>query len=318
MLFPFRLKYVYFKPVHATVAIGGLLVILFVLQLADVIDVHRWGLLDGEGQPERLISHTLLHGGWVHLATNIIAFFVFGQVVNAALGTTRFLAVCAVCGLSSALLELMMDDSLAYIPTVGFSGVIMGLIVIGAFWIPKVKVTFFFWFILLFGFISFPIWAVAGTFVIFDLGAILLGKWWESGVAHWGHLGGALGGGVCLLVLRAFRAVDLKGFLVGSEMSKSKSRLARRLRARRKEAPEGAPEALGARCLRCGFHFILREPPAEKGLRCGSCGLVSKDIRKQPKAGEPEAPVGGGKACLIVLSGLAVVLFVAGYLVMRT
>jgi len=314
MLFlPFRLKYAYRKPVYATLAILLLVLGAYVLQMAGVAQARRWGLMTGQGQVERLVTHAFLHGGLLHLIANVCCFLVFAQVVNAAVGSGLFLAACALSCFSSAALELWLDPRLGTLPGLGLSGVIAGLVVIGSLWIPKVKVTFFFWFILMFGFVDFPVWSVAGTWVITDLYRVSFTDWKEQGTAYWGHVGGFAGGWIAYLVLRRFRVVELRGFLVAPYRSKRRLPGLRKLRARKVEGTgtpeEGAPP--GATCLRCGFTMLLKEPPGDKALRCPVCG--------QQSGAAPPDDTGLRRrkiACGAVLGVLALALFGACVLLM--
>ena len=314
LFFPFRLKYAYFKPVTATVALGLLTGIVFLLQVGRAADFDRWGLMAGQGQPERLLTHVFFHGRLTHFLVNITFFFVFAQVVNAAVGTRTFLLVFVVCALSSAAAELALDDRLREVPSIGLSGVIAGLVLISSLWIPRVKVTFFVWIILMFGFVDFRIWAVAGTWLIADSFTVALADWRNLTTAYWGHLGGFVGGLACFLILRGFKAAELRGFLVRPESSRARLRLGRLLREQRDgasaEGDAGAP--LAATCLRCGFRMLLREPPGEKGLKCTTCGQASRDCIPG------HSPRGGNRRlCDLALAGAAMALGVAGALLMR-
>jgi len=108
VIFPFGLRYAYLKPVYATGALLAICVILYVLDWFHLVDVdlRRWGLMRAEGQPERIVSHMLLHGDLLHLSLNMLTFIVFGQIVNAAVGSWLFLEVCAITGFGSAALLL--------------------------------------------------------------------------------------------------------------------------------------------------------------------------------------------------------------------
>ena len=314
MFFPFRLRYTYLKPVYATITILFLMILVFILQLAGTIDHERWGLMNGVSQPERILMHSFLHGGVLHLLVNAAAFVVFAQIINAALGWALFLLVCTACATTSAALELLLDHRLYLIPSIGMSGVIGGLVVLSCFWLPRVKVTFVFWFVLMFGFIDFAIWGVAGTWVLTDAFRVLFTNWEGQGVAYWGHLGGFAGGFLCFLVCRAFGVAELTGFFVAPARKASRRRLFRRLQAARKDTARPEAPAMTATCLRCGFPSLLKEPPGKKGLRCRHCGQSSRQIREtstDPALRKSRLAFG------FVLGGITAALFVVCWLVMR-
>eukprot|EP01037_Dinobryon_pediforme_P019790 gene19790-20271_t len=71
-------------------------------------------------------SYTLLHADLTHLISNCVAFAALGNLLARRLGTSRFLAFCAVTGAVSALGELAIA-AIEPGPVIGISGVICAL-----------------------------------------------------------------------------------------------------------------------------------------------------------------------------------------------
>ena len=77
-----------------------------------------------------LVTSLFLHGGFVHLAGNMIYLWVFGGAVEDALGLLRFFLFYVACGAAGSLTHTVLFP-LSTIPSVGASGSIAGLL--GAF-----------------------------------------------------------------------------------------------------------------------------------------------------------------------------------------
>lgn len=122
----------------------------------------------------------------MHLLYNMLGLYFFGTMVEATVGSTRFLvhylAAIAVGGLAFLLLGVITGD---YAPVVGASGGVLAMIVAAACFSPNRTVIF----------ILFPIQLkyLAGAVVGLDLinGALSMRSGGGSSVAHVVHLAGA-------------------------------------------------------------------------------------------------------------------------------
>jgi membrane associated rhomboid family serine protease len=89
--------------------------------------VHHVGFfqadLAAQGEPWRLVTANLLHGGPVHLALNLLGVLVIGSFVERALGAARTLLVAGVAGLGATAVGIPMG----YDDLVGASGIVAGL-----------------------------------------------------------------------------------------------------------------------------------------------------------------------------------------------
>ena len=77
-----------------------------------------------------LLTSLVLHGGFVHLAGNMLYLWVFGSGVEGKLGHTRFLILYLSCGIFGSLAHMAFYPQ-SRIPSIGASGCIAG--VLGAF-----------------------------------------------------------------------------------------------------------------------------------------------------------------------------------------
>ena len=149
-----------------------------------------WPLGDGF-QPWQVLSSAFLHGSLLHLGVNMLGIWTFGRELESAMGSLRYLWLYAVSVLAAAATQLVAVSFGDPVPTVGASGGLFGLLAAYAILFPHRKL------ILLFPPIPLPAPLFVLLYAAFELYAGVTGT--LSGVAHFAHLGGLVGG---LLVLR--------------------------------------------------------------------------------------------------------------------
>jgi membrane associated rhomboid family serine protease len=111
---------------------------------------------------------------------------VFGAPVERALGAGRYLAYYFACVIAAAFTQLIVQWAAgSFSPTVGASGAVFGLLLAYAWLFPHHRI------FLLFPPVPVPARVFAGGYAAIEL---LLGLGTSSGVAHFAHLGGMLGG----------------------------------------------------------------------------------------------------------------------------
>lgn len=146
-----------------------------------------------------------LHGGWLHLAGNMLYLWIFGDNIEDNLGHGRYLVFYMICGLIAGALHVMIDP-LSEIPTVGASGAISG--VLGGYLLlfPRARVLTL---IPVFVFIQvaeLPALLVLGFWFVIQFfnGLVSLGveTGGMGGVAWWAHIGGFLAGLALIVPIR--------------------------------------------------------------------------------------------------------------------
>ena len=75
-------------------------------------------------EPWRLLTAVFVHGGFLHLALNMLALWMLGQSLEPMLGRVRFLALYLISGLGGSVAVALLAPETA---TVGASGAIFGL-----------------------------------------------------------------------------------------------------------------------------------------------------------------------------------------------
>jgi membrane associated rhomboid family serine protease/TPR repeat protein len=139
--------------------------------------------------PLHMLSSSLSHASWDHLIGNLFFFFAFAMVVEIVVGSVLFLFVFLSMSFGIGVIDSLANIGQADIPTLGLSGVVFGMLTLALFFTPRIKIKFFYWFIILFGSVSVPLWMVSVWYVgwnIYDHVTMA-----GSGINYIAHLGGA-------------------------------------------------------------------------------------------------------------------------------
>ena len=145
--------------------------------------------------PWQLATYALLHGSLLHLAFNMYGLWMFGSELERLWGPRRLLQYYAVSVLVAGLVQLVVaSDSPVPYPTVGASGGLFGLLLGYAMLFPHRTI------MLLFPPIPMPAWLFAVVYGVLELTLGVTGE--ASGISHFAHVGGMLGG---WLMLRYWR-----------------------------------------------------------------------------------------------------------------
>jgi membrane associated rhomboid family serine protease len=161
----------------------------YVVSGYGLVPTRIWA--DPLGEGFTIFSSMFMHGGWGHLAGNMLFLWIFGDNVEDAIGHRRYLFFYLACGICAAAAQVLTNPG-SPAAMVGASGAIAG--VLGAYLVlyPRAPVTVF---VFIF-FISLPAWLVIGEWFLLNLfgGVHALGLGSSGGVAFFAHIGGFLAG----------------------------------------------------------------------------------------------------------------------------
>jgi membrane associated rhomboid family serine protease len=152
-----------------------------------------------------LITSMFLHGGLLHIGSNMLYLFIFGDNVEDRLGHIRFVLFYFLCGILAGLTHIIANAS-SDTPSIGASGAIAGVLAAYLRLFPSAQVRTL---IFIGPIIVFP--RIAAAFLIifwfitqFLSGITTLGGNTDSsgGVAFWAHIGGFVAGLILVEVLR--------------------------------------------------------------------------------------------------------------------
>lgn len=150
-----------------------------------------------------LLSMMFLHGGWLHLISNMWMLWVFGDNVEDRLGRFVFVFFYVVGGLLAVLTHWFIDP-MSTQPVIGASGAVAAVLGAYAVTFPaaKVRTLIFIGIPLLF---DLPSWIVLGAWFLLQTIAGVQGLGApadvEASVAFWAHIGGFAAGALLMPLL---------------------------------------------------------------------------------------------------------------------
>jgi len=138
-----------------------------------------------------MITASVSHGSVTHMLGNLFFFFAFAASVEIIVGMFAF---------SIIILSLAIGTNLSYsavmfantdaLPTLGLSGVVMGMIGLFVFLLPTARIRCFFWFLVIVRIFRIPAWILAAWYVSWDVFQ-LYGAQGGSNVNVVAHVSGA-------------------------------------------------------------------------------------------------------------------------------
>lgn len=167
--------------------------------------IYAFGLVPALFSVITVFTSMFVHGGFAHLAGNMLFLWIFGDNVEDRLGHGRFLTFYLMCGFAAAVSQAVLNPR-SLVPMVGASGAIAG--VMGAYLVlhPRSRVLMLF---------PFPP-------ILFELPAVFFLAMWflvqflngvnqlpifernaiSGGVVFWAHVMGFVTGLLLVVVLR--------------------------------------------------------------------------------------------------------------------
>lgn len=134
------------------------------------------------------LSSMFMHGGFMHIAGNMLFLFIFGDNIENRIGHVRYLVFYLICGVIAAGGQIVMDPY-SVIPMLGASGAISG--VMGGYLLlfPNKNVRAIMFNVLT----SIPASVAVGLWIVLQIvQSVLSGG--GDGVAYAAHMGGFIGG----------------------------------------------------------------------------------------------------------------------------
>lgn len=144
-----------------------------------------------------LFTSMFLHGGFVHLFTNMLFLAVFGPPVEQGVGAWRFMLYYLAWGIFAAACHIYAEPY-RNVPVLGASGAIGG--VLGSYFLlfPQNRLT-----LVILGFLEYEVraWILLGLWFLYQIFVP------QEGVATWAHAGGFLAGMLTVLIIGGRQAI---------------------------------------------------------------------------------------------------------------
>ncbi len=150
-----------------------------------------------------LLTHQFLHGGWLHIISNMWTLWIFGDNVEDRMGPARFAVFYLTCGVAAGLTHMLSNPD-STMPSVGASGAIAGVLGAYLLFFPTARLVVLFPVLFLPFFFEVPAVVYLGVWFVSQLfsGTLALASPGQvGGIAWWAHIGGFAAG---LLLCRLF------------------------------------------------------------------------------------------------------------------
>lgn len=178
--------------------------------------IFQWGLIPSHfwSNPSTywitIYSAMFLHGGWLHIISNLWVLYIFGDNVEERMGSFRYLIFYLLSGTAAGLLQAYVLPTSAQ-PMIGASGAIAG--VLGAYLVlfPHSRIASLVPIIFIFTVIEIP----AFIFLLLWFGTQIYSGLFgaqSSGIAWWAHVGGFLFGIVMVWFFATRRQTYYRGW----------------------------------------------------------------------------------------------------------
>jgi membrane associated rhomboid family serine protease len=144
------------------------------------------------------VSSLFLHGGWAHIAMNMVFMWIFADNIEDLMGHRRFLLFYLLCGAIANFAQWYFSQNLV-VPVVGASGAIAGVLGAYFFRFPYARVTILVPILFFPLFFEIPAIAFLGFWVILQLHEISTAAMFSgmaSQSAWWAHVGGFIAGAI--------------------------------------------------------------------------------------------------------------------------
>ncbi len=141
-----------------------------------------------------VFTSMFLHGGWLHLAGNMLYLWIFGNNVEDSMRRPRYILFYLLCGLAASLAQGFTSPR-SEVPMIGASGAIAG--VLGSYLImhPRANVRVAIVFVVFVRIVNLPAMLVLGAwFALQIVSGAAVPTSEEGGVAFWAHVGGFVAG----------------------------------------------------------------------------------------------------------------------------
>ncbi len=155
---------------------------------AELVQVPAWATI---------FTSMFMHGGLLHLGSNMLFLWIFGDNIEDSMGHGRFLVFYLACGVAAALTQGVLSMESA-VPMIGASGAVSG--VLGAYVLlhPRATIRVLIFLGIFITMAHVPAMLALGVWFLGQLLNAAMTPPGEPGVAFWAHIGGFVAGMVLI------------------------------------------------------------------------------------------------------------------------
>ncbi len=153
-----------------------------------------------------LLTSMFMHGSLLHVGSNMLYLWIFGNNVEDILGPWKFILFYFVCGFAAHGMHIASDPS-SLIPTVGASGAVAGLLAGYLLLFPNARIITLMFLFIFIRLTVVPAFVIIGFWFVIQVinGMGSLGGEQTGGVAWFAHIGGFLAGVALILAMAGSR-----------------------------------------------------------------------------------------------------------------
>ena len=188
----------YFAPLATRSIIAKLGFIPY--ELSHFVDVNPTNLVP---IPLTIFTAMFMHGGWLHLLSNMLYLWIFGDNIEDKLGHIKYLIFYIMCGIAATLVHGFININ-SRIPTLGASGAIAGVLGAYMFLFPKTRIKTLLFLGIFFQIIRIPAVIILGYWILIQILSAYAeyGSKTGAGIAWFAHIGGFVAGLVLIVVMK--------------------------------------------------------------------------------------------------------------------
>jgi membrane associated rhomboid family serine protease len=190
-------------------------VAMFFMELSRGTEfIREWAFIPRQfsnnpaGEAKTIFTAMFMHAGWMHLLSNMLYLWIFGDNVEDNFGSLKFLLFYLASGIAATFAQFAVMPG-ANIPNLGASGAIAGVLAAYLILYPSGRVTV----LTQAGMVQLPAILVLGLWIVLQLFSGI-GSFTAStqtsetgGVAYMAHIGGFFAGAILAFLFRESRRV---------------------------------------------------------------------------------------------------------------
>ncbi len=150
-----------------------------------------------------LLTSMFMHGGWLHIGSNMLFLFIFGDNVENNFGHLKYLVFYLMCGFGADFAQVVMGGTDSVVPNLGASGAIAGVLAAYLVLFPTAKVRGLVPLGFFSAFATIPAFVMIGIWILTQIASVTFLDEQGGDVAYWAHIGGFFLG---LVLTFAFRS----------------------------------------------------------------------------------------------------------------
>jgi len=155
---------------------------------------NEFAYYTGSWNPIAMVTSSFTHGSWTHIIFNLIFWFAFAATIEGLIGAPMFVVVVLTIALFTGVFSSVsaMATGIDF-RTVGLSGIVTGMLGLYAFLLPHGRIRCYYFFIVIFGSVAVPVWALALWYIGGDIFRLFAVE--DNGVVNvMAHVSGGIGG----------------------------------------------------------------------------------------------------------------------------